>query len=235
MTEPISASRKRDDYDALTGGYCAADGSVQYSPGPTAGSPQQPTRATLPEARSSSTSVQTLVGKYDKKKADGRAALLERRRGGTELSIGVTSKRTSGAIEARASIVDAKVPVSKSHELKGLLGTSRAGIRFENSDGSKGASVGGGVALATIEWSYSSGSEAMSVGLDVGFSAGVSFGGRDADGDAVPETCFGIDAGVSVAGCSEAPAPPQAEGPRDGARGTGGNPRMPGAGGTSGW
>lgn len=235
MTEPVNSSRKRDDYEALTGGYCEADGTVQYSPGPTSGGPQQPTRATMPEARSSSPSVQTLVGKYDKKKADGRAALLERRAGGAEVSVGVTSKRTSGAREVRASIVDAKVPVSKSHELKGSLGTAKGGIGIENGDGSRGVGVGGGVALASIEWSYSSGSESMSVALEVGFSTGVSVGGRDADGDGVPETCFGIDAGVAVAACSEAPAPPQTEGPRDGARGTGGNPRAPGAGGASGW
>ncbi|MBI3205398.1 MAG: hypothetical protein HYZ29_27915 [Myxococcales bacterium] len=233
MTDPINSTRRRNDYEDMNGGYCAADGTVQYSagPGPVPAAPKRPV-STHREAPALKPSAQKLVDDYRKKPGLERGAWHEKKLGRTELSVGVASQGTGAATDSRGSLVDATVPLSKTVDAKASLGATKISAGM-SSDGSVGFGVSASV--ASVELAYSSGSDSMSIGVDVGLSAGLSVGARDANGNGIPETCWSADLGVSIAACTEDAAPPQADGPRGGASGTGGREAAGGSGGASGW
>ncbi|MCK6533694.1 MAG: hypothetical protein L6Q84_12055 [Polyangiaceae bacterium] len=239
MTEPIGTDPRRRQIEEPGGGYCAPDGTIQYASGPQIAPPADKSKASPSAATTEplTPAVEQLAARYQKKPKPFRAVAFEKKRGDSEFALGVATQSDGRARGGRASVVEAKVGVSSTSEVRASGVSGKGAVGIDNPDGSTGFHAGGGGALASVEWSYSSGGDSMSIGLDVGVSMGASVGVRDANGNGVPETCWSVDGlgPLSIGACTEDAAPPQNDGPQNGSRGTGSKASSTGSGGTSGW
>lgn len=221
MSGPLSCEFKpknQSEYEP-EGGYCAPDGTVKVAR--DEGKPATEIMSVAPPPPRSA-AVADLVRKSS---PSSSAAFVSRSRAdGSRFEAGkVTSRGTPGKqVDVRVSGVEVAVPISQTQEAKGLLVHGRVTLGTENADGSHGANASFGVSAAQIEWSYSNGTDSMAISTGPGAELGVSIGGRDQDGDGIPETCWSVDAPVSIAACTEDVAPPRAEGPATGSEGTSG-------------
>lgn len=237
MPGPLSCEFKpknQSDYEP-EGGYCAADGTMKVARDET--KPAAETMSVAPPPPRSA-AVTELVRKSSP--STSMAFVSRRRADGSSFEAGkVTSRGTPGKqTDVRVSGVDVAVPISRAQEVKGTLGHAKVTLGTENADGSHGANASGGVSVAQIQWSYSNGSDSMAISTGPGVELGGQLGVRDQDSDGVPETCWGVDAPISISACTEDAAPPHAEGPDTGSEGTGSTSkaeRNQGSGGTSGW
>jgi hypothetical protein len=237
MSGPLSCEFKPKNQSEYKpeGGYCAPDGTVKVSREES--KPAAENMSAAPPAPQS-VAVTSLV-----RKSSGSTAAIfvaRSRADGSKFEAGkVTSRGTPGEqADVRASAVEVAVPISQTQQAKALVGHGKVTLGSENADGSRGVNVSAGVSVAQVEWSYSDGTDSMSLSTGPGFELGVSIGARDQDGDGIPETCWGVDAPISFATCTEDAAPPRAEGPATGSEGTGSksrDDRKQGAGGASSW
>ena len=161
-------------------------------------------------------------------------ALVKGKKGEAQVELAGLSVQRGFQNEDSATFAQLQISSrSGRHSVNGEMATAKASLGVRNSDGSTGANVSAQATLGQLEYSYTNGSDSMSIAVSSGFGFEASIGLRDVDGNGRAETCWKVGVGVVTVGmCTEE----KSSSAPDGARGAPGtdSQRAAGSGGTSG-